>query len=267
MKIPLHIVVAAFAIASLTVARGGPASLEDDSLHSSGTVVHLAIRTNAPGGKLFIDDVFVGLAPMQGIPLPSGRHVVRCAHPDTSRWPQPVLIDTLDITGIDSTMEKTFDFPSLFYITSDPFGAAIILDDSVIGTTPLYYSATPAGQIVTFSREGYEQESVVFPGDGGMVYARLRPADGNTNKNSPLMASGERSKNLTPVLAATYGTIVAGGVAAYFKIRADESYNEYLAGGSPGALDRVHAYDKYSAVALVVSQLSFVALSYLLLSR
>jgi hypothetical protein len=82
-----------------------------------------------------------------------------------------------------------------------------------------------------------------------------------------LRISGEQAKSFTPLLIASGATIAAGSIAAYFKIKADNRYEEYLSRGDPGTLDRVHEFDRYSAIALLTSELSFVIFSYLLLSR
>ena len=237
-----------------------------DSLHLSSESSMLTIRSNAPGTRIFIDDRFVGISPLSGIPITKGEHKLRYLHPDSLRWPLPVIVESLVISA-DSSIERTVNFPSMVYFTTEPYGASIRLNDSVIGTTPLYYSANLSGQVVTFAKGGYEDASMVVSADGGEVYSRLRAIDGNMRNESALMVSGERSKNLTPIFIASYGTILAGGMAAYFKIQADQRYNEYLSGGDPATLDHVHQLDRFSAIALVTSQLSFIALSYLLLSK
>ena len=99
------------------------------------------------------------------------------------------------------------------------------------------------------------------------MYVLLHPSGADGKSRSPLMASGEQARRLTPIIVASGAAVIAGSAAAYFKIKADKSYNEYLSSGSPGAMARVDSFDKYAAISLVVSQLSILALSYLLLSQ
>jgi hypothetical protein len=223
------------------------------------------VNSRIDGVKVYIDSVAIGSTPLSGASISPGNHVVRYCHPDTSRWPVSVVVETLNVTS-STPVERTVTFPAVYHFTSEPYGAAIRIGDSTVGTTPMYYAGFLGGQVIVFSKPGYDDGSVLASAEGGEVYCTLSGGDGAGRERSSLRVS-DQSKSLVPIIVASGTAVISGSMAAYFKIKADKSYDEYVATGNPGALTRVDTFDKYSAVALVASQLSVIALSYLLLSK
>jgi len=236
-------------------------SLAAAQLSQNDAAAPFFVNSRIEGVKVYVDSVAVGSTPLSGATISSGNHVVRYCHPDTSRWPVSVVVETLIVTS-ENRVERTVTFPSVYHFNSEPYGAVIRIGDSTIGTTPMYYAGFPGNQVIIFSKPGYEDGSVLAPADGGEVFCTLTGGE----SRSPLRVS-DQSKSLVPVIVASGTAVISGSLAAYFKIKADRSYDEYLLTGNPGALTRVDTFDKYSAVALVASQLSVIALSYLLLSK
>jgi len=225
--------------------------------------VPFIVNSRIDGVKVYVDSVAIGATPLAGASISPGNHIVRYYHPDTSRWPVSIIVETLTVSS-SAPVERSVNFPSVYHFNSEPYGAAIRVGDSTIGTTPMYYAGFLGGDVVYFSKPGYDEASVLASAEGGEVYTVLH--GGPPGDRSPLMAS-DQGKSLVPIIVASGTTVISGSLAAYFKIKADKSYDEYLATGNPGALNRVNTFDKYSAIALVASQLSVIALSYLLLSK
>lgn len=61
--------------------------------------------------------------------------------------------------------------------------------------------------------------------------------------------------------------IVAGGISAYFKIRADNSHDAYLLTGDPAKKDEYHRFDTISAISLIVAQTGLALFAYFLISE
>jgi hypothetical protein len=221
------------------------------------------VNSRIDGVKVYVDSVAVGATPLAGASISRGNHLVRYCHPDTLRWPVSVVVETLTVSS-SAPVERTVNFPAVYHFNSEPYGAAIRVGDSTIGTTPMYYAGFLGGDVVYFSKPGYDETSVLASAEGGEVYTVLH--GGPPGEPSPLMES-DRGKSLVPIIVVSGTTVISGSLAAYFKIKADKSYDEYLVTGNPGALNRVDTFDRYSAIALVASQLSIIALSYLLLSK
>jgi hypothetical protein len=80
------------------------------------------------------------------------------------------------------------------------------------------------------------------------------------------LANGLPSNNL-PLYLTSSAAVVSGAVAAYFKIKADNLYDEFERTGDNSALDDVKTYDTVSGIALGVCEINLGLLTYLLLSK
>jgi len=153
-------------------------------------------------------------------------------------------------------------------ITSEPYGAAILYRDSLLGETPFIFSTYAEQGIVRISRDGYENLSLAFDTSTSLLHGSLVPGLGPRNNfGQSIYLDKEESKNILPVVVTASSAVVTGIAAAYFKIRADNLYSDYKTTGNAGQLDRIRQLDLASAVALGASQLSLILLTYFLLSR
>jgi hypothetical protein len=59
--------------------------------------------------------------------------------------------------------------------------------------------------------------------------------------------------------------ILSGVTSAYFKDQANKEFDRYLQSKNPSSLSTTNRLDREAAISLVISQISFVVLSYLLL--
>jgi hypothetical protein len=92
-------------------------------------------------------------------------------------------------------------------------------------------------------------------------------ADASVAASEMAIASSiERTASPWEEYVAAAGIIVSGIAAAYFKDQATKSFETYRITGNESALRKTQRYDDYSAVSLVLTQVSFGFLTYLLLS-
>src|SRR6185436_11511616 len=141
------------------------------------SAVPFIVNSRIDGVKIYIDSVLIGSTPLSGASISPGNHVVRYCHPDSSRWPVSVIRESLSVTS-QSPVERTVNFPAVYHFNSEPYGAAIRIGDSTIGTTPMYYAGFLGGQVIVFSKAGYDDGSVLAPAEGGEVYFPLTGGDG-----------------------------------------------------------------------------------------
>lgn len=81
------------------------------------------------------------------------------------------------------------------------------------------------------------------------------------------LATGKRKDGERWMRYTAGGTmIVSGALAAYLKTTSDHYFDTYLGNRDPNVLSKVRTLDRWSAVSLIVSELSFGALIYLLFS-
>ncbi len=241
-------------------------SILPDAGIADSAMATLTLSSNPQGAKVYIDSLFVGRTPLDSQRIAPGKHVLRCVHPNSPSWAAPMITETLAVSA-SGHLGRTLTFPTLYVVKSYPYGAIVRYRDSILGTTPYMLSANSGKDFVTLSKEGYEDVILPLTPPGGEIFAQLRSLLKNPAGESSFIVSGEQSKNLFPVYLASGTTVLAGVAAAYFKIKADGRYNDYRLSGDTGTLDEVHRLDRFSGIALVTSELSLIALSYLLLSR
>jgi hypothetical protein len=257
MKHRIDIITLLLFTAARTVAGGSSDSV------SNATI---SVTSNMPDVVVYIDSSMIGTTPIGYNNVSEGRHILRFVHPNAKSWYRPAISETLAVHAGDR-ITRTITFPFVYHITSEPYGATIWQNDSLLGYTPYFLMSASNTGMVKISKEGYDEVAVSLPQEEGELHCELRSriADAS-NKISPVL-SFERSKSLTPVYAASATAIVSGTVSAYFKIKADAYYNNYLQSGDITLLDKIHRYDRISGAALISSELSVLVLSYLLFSR
>jgi hypothetical protein len=62
-------------------------------------------------------------------------------------------------------------------------------------------------------------------------------------------------------------TIIAGAASAYFKVKADNTYSQYVRSGDPNQLSEVNRLDTAAGIALVATQISLGLFAYFMLSE
>jgi len=157
------------------------------------------------------------------------------------------------------------------YINSFPQNAAIYLNDSLLGFTPLRLFAPAVHGLngcLSIRKNGYRDYLLRFPAGDSLI-----------NKTFYLLSLNHRRENLVkqdesgffkkqrktiPIIAGGALTLGASVSAYYFKTLANEKYSEYLRTGFRTLLAQTKRYDLYSGISLAVLQLGMVALIYFL---
>ncbi len=231
---------------------------------SSGFSV-LTVESALPGVRVFVDSTLVGETPVGEIRISAGTHVLRFVHPDYRNWLHAVLVDTVAVHPGDRVHEVAA-FPSVLSVNSEPYAASVVWNDSVIGETPLRLAHPPASGSLSVSKPGYDTATVTLPSAGGDLDVRLHPFEFPAGGEEASLAANGSGAPLPMYLTAGV-TIVGGIAAAYFKIQADDHYQDYLQTNNAAELDQVHHLDLLAGVSLAVSQVGFLSLAYFLLSR
>ncbi len=236
-----------------------------DTSPGDSILATFTLNSNPQGAQVYIDSLLIGRTPLDSQRIPPGTHVLRFVHANYRSWLAPMVTETLTVPP-GAHLTRTWTFPTIYVVKSEPYGATVRYRDSSVGTTP-YILCASQKEVIALSKDGYEDEIIVLTPEGGELFARMRSLVRTPAGESPLVASGEKSKNLFPVFLTSGTTILTGVASAYFKMKADGRYNDYRLSGDAGTLDEVHRFDRLSGIALVTSELSLIALSYFLLSR
>ncbi len=224
----------------------------------------LTVHANHAGCRAYLDDSLLGRTPLDSVPVAPGRHRLTCAPPDSFDWISSPVSDSIECLP-GKLLLKTIQFPRFAYVSSQPDGAtASDHDTSELGRTPLWIPVSEAPHPVRLLKTGYKPAMLEVIRDTLVVLE----ADGSLSGiggEDVLSTAGSRSG--VPVYLTAGAAVLTGAVAAYFKIRADHMYGDYLSSGDGGTLETIHRYDRISGIALAACEINLVALAVLLFRR
>jgi len=236
---------------------------------ATGAACSLTVRTGTDSAWVTIDSVRRGRTPLTLDSLRGGPHVLRLTQVDTASWLTGSITDTVYLSpGESRTLRYTFE--RRVTVVTDPSGALVYIGDSVAGTTPLTITSRtgPLPPDVHVVRSGYERTVVPLPVSGsGVARAVLQKMWQSETAENPLMSeSGSAERTGLRLYVAGGTTVVAGAIAAYFKIRADSRNALYQQTGDPSLQSETHRLDVSAAISLVAAQIGFAFFTYYLLS-
>jgi len=240
--------------------------LDGDSVTTQPARATLSIRTSLEGVRVYVDTLAMGTAPLESVSIDTGQHILHYVHPDGNRWLYPAVTETLFVHPSEH-IERTASFQKLYSVTSEPYGATIQWNDSILGQTPLRIPLPSSNSMITITKDGFHAETIPLVSDVHEVHVALHPLEGEMGPSASLYLSHEQSKSSMPLYLATGATVLTGAAAAYFKIKADNSYRDYLRNGGQPSLDQVHKFDTLSGVSLAICEVNLLVLTYFLLSR
>ncbi len=156
------------------------------------------------------------------------------------------------------------------YINSIPQNAAVYVNGSFAGNTPLFFlwdDSTRSNE-VSITLEGFAAEKfTVAPGEKVNKTFTLSP----TGKTKLLnQVKQDRStyfakpRKVVPIVLTGLVALGSGAAAFYYKKLASDNREKYELEGDQDALDKKGKYDVLSGVSLVVFQIGFGALMYYL---
>lgn len=230
----------------------------------------VTILTDPPGADLFIDSMYVGKSPLQRIPVQRGGHHIRAFYPSMFSWNATVREEALEILDAVN-LEKLLVLDKTVAIQTNPSDGNVLHNGKSIGSTPLYVrkASTIDGDLI-IRKSGYD--SLVVPWseiNKGFLRLQLQPAGGP----GTILPPGDlRGPDLVvtdhwPTYVSGLTMILSGVTSAYFKDQANKEFERYLVSKNPASLSTTNRLDRQAAISLVISQISFLVLSYLILSE
>lgn len=170
------------------------------------------------------------------------------------KWSAGDVSEKIIVKGDEEKVERVFRPVSKVFFSTIPQDVRVTVKDSLIGYTPLFINEGLKN--IALSRENYLPREISL--SSGTVEINMgQPINGR-----------QTSFVKSPWFKVLLGTAaVLGATAAYYKIKADKSYDTYLNNMSQSTLDEVNRYDTVSGIALGALQINFGLLLYLLLSE
>lgn len=177
----------------------------------------LIIKSDFNLVNIFINDSLVSNNGQFNGELPKGTYII-IADEVSDRWNSKTFIDTLFINDCNKK-------ELLFFFRSDSINSEFYRNNEVYHFQKKYY----------LSDSAYEELDLNIP--------------------NPIKKEKFVDSNLFRILTGT--AIVLGGVTAYYKIKADKLFDEYLSGRDKEKLDQTRKYDLVSGITLTAFQINF----------
>ncbi len=230
----------------------------------------LTVTTDPPGADLIIDSLVVGRTPTEALLLARGRHVLAISYPSAAEWNGITVEDTLDMDA-NEHVTKHYVLGVFVRVETVPPGAVVVRGDSALGLTPytVRVPRSPNAQI-SIHAEGFRDTVLVLRTTTHHVRVVLQEAQGGTSgadEGARPVALNESSKAVWAQYAAAASTIGFGIATAYLKQEASRNFDLYVSTGDPKYQDMTRKYDKAAIWTLVITELSFALLAYLLLAE
>ncbi len=211
------------------------------------------IETNKSDALIFVNDSLVSEGNAE-VKLRVGEYEIK-ARSNLKDWNSEVFIDSIKISGDGHPIKKTFNFEEKVLVNSSPQDAYIYESDSLLGSTPAYIPAVFSN--IELRKSMYSPKMISL----NEVKSNIVKLDFTGEVNTWRFTESVWFKVLVGSAAAL------GATAAYFKIKADNRFDEYEVSRDPKLLDEIDRYDFYSGTALGALQINFGILIYYFLTE
>ncbi|MBM4159871.1 MAG: PEGA domain-containing protein [Ignavibacteria bacterium] len=228
----------------------------------------LTLLSEPTGADVYVDTLYIGKTPLVALALREGSHRIKLFYPSVFAWNSVTREDTVRIDAQGQT-EKIIELGSVLAIRSVPSGGTVTLQGTELGTTPLFFrSPTRLSGELLIQKEGFEPHRLQLGRQEDQLLAvTLVQKAGVTPLNDFSITDQKAiSARTWPLYASGSAMIVSGVLSAYLKDQANREFDRYLQSRDPASLSTTRRLDRAAAISLVVSQVSFAVLSYLLLS-
>ncbi|HEY7751627.1 MAG TPA: hypothetical protein VH917_04990 [Ignavibacteriaceae bacterium] len=202
---------------------------------------------------IVINDSVYGQGKLFQTQLEQGKYFVVISE-NSDRWDAKSFSDTLIVADC-KTIVLDYKFRSEVLLKTDPQDVYVFENDSLIGFTPIFL--TQAQKEIVLKKDGYADKHIF------------------TNQ---LIESEPVKLDFTGVIQEEsfmhsiwfkflIGSLVAlGATTAYYKLEADDLFDEYKITGDPELLEQTDKYDMISGVTFVALQINFALIAYFLLT-
>jgi hypothetical protein len=235
----------------------------DSTSQSTAAAQSITIQTNIEGATVFIDGDSVGLTPLTFHTTPGAHHVRILS--DVANWLSEPISDSIAVAPNEQRTLR-YAFAQKFLILSNPSGAEVLARDSVIGTTPLVVKQSGDADF-RVRRAGYEETPLDFTSASRGILSTTLNKKWQSENDDTIFKEAEVKNSSLKLYFAGAATIVAGAASAYFKVKADNNYSEYIRTGDPARLSDVNRLDTSAGIALAATQISLGLFTYFLLSE
>ncbi len=209
----------------------------------------ISIKTDEDSSLIFLNDAFLGKGNVT-VEAPKGTYYIKATE-SLMRWDAKTFYDTIEVKNCED-INRNYSFNGTVYLQTDPADVYVYHDSDLIGHTPLRLSLN--NENLLLKKIGFEDKYISSDRLNKNKVISLVRLYNNDNHGS--FFNGTEFKLLLGSL------IVLGGTTAYFKLKADNKFEEYQFTGNGDYLDQTHKYDLISGITFGLVQINFGILMY-----
>ncbi len=241
----------------------------DSTRTDSVMIFHkISIFSNQNNAKVFLDTGFIGVTPLANFEVSEGNHLIKVISASSLKnW--EAEIETFDIY-VDRDTTLTSRFRHYYYFSSEPFGAKVLMRDSLLGITPLRFLSYDllSGQLL-FRKKNFQDYIFDLANYNFETGAEVKLKSKGIETTNDLVYKNrgtqfKTKRHIIPIMTLGAASIAGGYLAYNFKNHANEDYDKYLITGNQELLSSSNKNDNYFIVSLVLMQAAIGGLIYFL---
>ncbi|MGQ9643678.1 MAG: PEGA domain-containing protein [Ignavibacterium sp.] len=203
--------------------------------------------------NIFVNDSLVSSNGQAELEISDGEYEITASESDEN-WNAKTFTDSIFLSNCETkTIHYHFNVETL--IETIPSDVYVYSNDSLLGFTPIKIPTNI--QELKLSKPGYVQKEIKIE-EKPVQLVQLE--FNGTIKSEPFVKT-----TLFKVL--TGSAIALGAITAYFKLKADDKFDEYRFSGNKKFLDETNRYDTISGISLALFQVNFGYIIYRFLAE
>jgi len=209
----------------------------------------LEIETNRDSSLIFINNQLIGYGKIRKEVSPDKYFIT--IKENIYKWNEHEINDSINIKLCDKEYLISYNLFDKIFVDTKPQDASIYIYDSLLARTPNFVNVNEF-QNVLLKKNGFSKS----------LHSKELSAYNTISLELPKSEKNEifSESDLFKVFVGT--ATIFGALSAYFKIKADNRYDEYQKSRDPSTLSEVKRLDLYSGIAFGLLQLNFGYLIY-----
>ncbi|MGQ9799167.1 MAG: PEGA domain-containing protein [Ignavibacterium sp.] len=203
--------------------------------------------------NIFVNDSLVSSNGQAELEISDGEYEITASESDES-WNEKTFTDSIFLSNCETKIIHYY-FNAETLIETIPSDVYVYSNDSLLGFTPIKIPTNI--QELKLSKPGYVQKEIKIE-EKPVQLVQLE--FNGTIKSEPFVKT-----TLFKVL--TGSAIALGAITAYFKLKADDKFDEYRFSGNKKFLDETNRYDTISGISLALFQINFGYIIYRFLAE
>lgn len=214
----------------------------------------LVIETDLVHVNILVNDSLVSESLIYSTELPDGFYKIVVME-NVDRYDAKMFTDSIELKNCEEK-KLVYKTEEKVYLDSSPQDAYVYSGDSLLGNTPLFIPKSISE--LRLSKPQYE-DKILFK-DQFQLNPKINLNFIGNHKEESFFYS-----TTFQVLAGT--ALVLGAASAYYKLKADDAFDEYQFTGNKEKLDETDKYDLVSGITFTALQINFGYILYRFLTE